>query len=149
MRDVSVSASVRRVIILQVVRNPYPKRRIRPWLARDTRFGCSRICRPLRSVSTVTFSHRRFANAPRQVASSPSVTFQLPTQCSGRAFKLLSNLPKLAPHRQLRLKHRSFFETQLFVDLSNTIFPPKFFHLVDVPFVISTSNVDFIQQRLD
>jgi len=63
----------------------------------------------------------------------------------------LGNLPKLAPHRQLRLEHRSFSKTQLFVDISNATFSPKYFALVFFgrAFVISMSNVDFIQQRLD
>jgi len=61
----SEPASVWRVIMLQAVRNLYPKRRIRPWLARVRRFGCARICMPLRRVSTVTSSHQRFANVPR------------------------------------------------------------------------------------
>jgi len=115
----SMPASVRRVIILQVVRNLYPKRQIRPRLAWDTQFGGAIICTPLRRLSTVTSSHQRFANAPRQVATSSSLKLQLPTQCSGRAPKLLSNLPKRAPHRQLRLGHPSFSKTQLFVVLSN------------------------------
>jgi hypothetical protein len=57
----------------------------------------------------------------------------------------------LAHHRQLRLKHLSFFETQLFTDLSNTTFSPNNFFalLYGVPFAIGMSNVDFVWQRLD
>lgn len=145
----SVPASVRRVIILQVVRNLYPKRRIRPWLARARGLAVkefaglcaanalqpTKVCqRPkagchefIRNAST---SDSMFWESPQTLeqsaqASAPS------TIASGTSF---------VPQDDSTV--RSSFQCNIIPKNFCTCF-------LGAPFVISMSNVDFIQQRLD
>jgi hypothetical protein len=74
---------------------------------------------------TIAAGHRRSSGAAIGLRANPAVPAEFAGQRGGRTIQPHGDGRRFDAHLQLRLDHRSLFNTQLLVDFSHATFSPR------------------------